>query len=83
MNLIWKSKAIYDFVIPPKTFVTRTFKLIKANEWVKRAICVDLEQRMHLVTRNTEEVITSQEIRTLLETKTKPRAYWGFECSGQ
>ena len=21
--------------IPPKTFVTRTFKLIKANEWVK------------------------------------------------
>lgn len=49
----------------------------------KRAICLDLEQRMDLVTRNTEEIITSQEIRTLLETNTKPSAYWGFECSGQ
>lgn len=44
---------------------------------------MDLEQRIDLVMRNTEEVITPQEIRTLLETKTKPRAYWGFECSGQ
>jgi tyrosyl-tRNA synthetase len=44
---------------------------------------LDLEQRIELVTRNTEEVITPQEIHTLLETKTKPRAYWGFECSGQ
>ncbi len=44
---------------------------------------MDLEQRIGLVTRNAEEVITPKEIRTLLETKTKPRAYWGFECSGQ
>jgi len=65
------------------TPATRTFKLVKANESVKRAICLDLEQRVSLVTRNAEEVITSQELRTLLETKTKPRAYWGFECSGQ
>ncbi|MDH4221257.1 MAG: hypothetical protein OEY39_05635 [Candidatus Bathyarchaeota archaeon] len=44
---------------------------------------MDLEQRIDLVTRNVEEIIIPQEIRTLLETKTKPRAYWGFECSGQ
>ncbi len=44
---------------------------------------MDLEQRIDLVARNAEEVITPEEIRTLLETKTKPRAYWGFECSGQ
>ena len=44
---------------------------------------MDLEQRMSLVMRNAEEVITPEEIRVLLETKTKPRAYWGFECSGQ
>jgi len=44
---------------------------------------LDLEQRISLVTRNAEEVITPEEMRLLLETKTKPRAYWGFECSGQ
>ena len=44
---------------------------------------MDLEQRIGLVARNAEEVITPEEMRTLLETKTKPRAYWGFECSGQ
>jgi tyrosyl-tRNA synthetase len=37
---------------------------------------------MELVTRNAEEVITPDELRTLLETTTKPRAYWGFELSG-
>jgi tyrosyl-tRNA synthetase len=44
---------------------------------------LDLEQRIDLIMRNAEEVITAQEICTLLETTTKPRAYWGFECSGQ
>ncbi|KPV61876.1 MAG: Tyrosine--tRNA ligase [Candidatus Bathyarchaeota archaeon BA2] len=44
---------------------------------------MELEQRIDLITRNTEEIITPQELRTLLETKTKPKAYWGFECSGQ
>jgi len=32
--------------------------------------------------RNTAEVVTPQEIRTLLETNNSPKAYWGFECSG-
>jgi tyrosyl-tRNA synthetase len=43
---------------------------------------LDLQERIDLVTRNTAEVITPQEISTLLETKNNPRAYWGFECSG-
>lgn len=43
---------------------------------------MDLEKRLNLVTRNTKEVVTLQELRTLLETETKPKAYWGFESSG-
>jgi tyrosyl-tRNA synthetase len=41
-----------------------------------------LEQRINLVTRNTQEVVTGDELRVLLETDTKPKAYWGFESSG-
>ena len=43
---------------------------------------MDVEEKIRLVTRNTEEVVTSEELRVLLETKTKPKAYWGFESSG-
>lgn len=43
---------------------------------------MDLEQRIQLVSRNTEEIVTLKELRTLLETETKPKAYWGFELSG-
>jgi len=43
---------------------------------------MDLEQRIDLVTRNTQEIVTREELRALLETEAKPRAYWGFEASG-
>ena len=43
---------------------------------------MDAKKRLDLTTRNTVEVITHDELRSLLETKTKPRAYWGFESSG-
>ena len=43
---------------------------------------MDLEQRVHLVTRNTQEIVTAEELRQVLETEAKPRAYWGFESSG-
>ncbi|MGD0177806.1 MAG: tyrosine--tRNA ligase [Candidatus Bathyarchaeia archaeon] len=43
---------------------------------------MDLETRLELVARDTEEIITREELRTILETKTRPRAYWGFESSG-
>lgn len=35
-----------------------------------------------MVTRGAEEVITREELRTILETRPRPRAYWGFESSG-
>jgi len=43
---------------------------------------MDTERKLELATRNTEEIITREEMRSLLETKANPRAYWGFEASG-
>lgn len=43
---------------------------------------MDVETRLDLVARNTEEIITRDELRAILETKARPRAYWGFEASG-
>jgi tyrosyl-tRNA synthetase len=43
---------------------------------------LDLESRLNLVSRNTEEIITRDELKVVLETKSRPRAYWGFEASG-
>ena len=43
---------------------------------------VDTESKLELVARNAEEIITRDEMKSLLETKTRPRAYWGFEASG-
>ena len=43
---------------------------------------MDLQKRIDLVMRNTAEVVTPQDVHTLLETNNTPRAYWGFECSG-
>lgn len=43
---------------------------------------MDTESRLELVARNTEEIITREEMRTLLEANAHPRAYWGFESSG-
>jgi len=41
------------------------------------------EQRFELVTKGTVEIIQSAELQRVLEEKKKPRAYWGFECSGK
>jgi tyrosyl-tRNA synthetase len=43
---------------------------------------MDLETRLDLVARGTEEIITREELRSILETKSRPRTYWGFEASG-
>lgn len=43
---------------------------------------MDLEQRYALVTRNTEELVTDGELRTLLTSGSQPSAYIGFEPSG-
>jgi tyrosyl-tRNA synthetase len=43
---------------------------------------MDLEDRLARVVRNAEEVLTPPEVRSLLETNARPRAYIGFEPSG-
>lgn len=44
---------------------------------------MDISERIALVTREpTEEVTTHDELRTLLETKSRPRHYIGLEISG-
>ena len=43
---------------------------------------MDLEQRYNLVVRNTEEIVTEEDLRQLLATKDRPRGYIGFEPSG-
>jgi predicted SPOUT superfamily RNA methylase MTH1 len=44
---------------------------------------MDLEKRLDLACRGTVEVIQRSELEKLLAEKKKPRAYWGFECSGK
>ncbi len=43
---------------------------------------MDVEERVNLVTKNTAEVITKEELLNLLETKERPRVYVGYEISG-
>ncbi|MBS7624254.1 MAG: tyrosine--tRNA ligase [Candidatus Bathyarchaeia archaeon] len=43
---------------------------------------MDIEERLNLIVRNAEEIVTPNELRILLETTSRPKAYWGFECSG-
>jgi tyrosyl-tRNA synthetase len=43
---------------------------------------VDVEKRLELIRRVGEEIITEQELRELLQTKSRPIAYDGFEPSG-
>ena len=44
---------------------------------------MELEKRLDLACRGTVEVIQRSELEKLLAEKKKPRAYWGFECSGK
>ena len=41
------------------------------------------EDRLSLVGRNVEEIVTWDELRSLLEAEGRPSAYWGFEPSGK
>jgi tyrosyl-tRNA synthetase len=42
---------------------------------------MDIEDRMELIMRNTEEVVTPGELYDLLETEARPRGYIGIEPS--
>ncbi len=44
---------------------------------------MDTEERLNLVKRNSIEVVTEEELRNLLETVDKPKAYVGYEPSGE
>ena len=44
---------------------------------------MDIEKRMDLIRQVGEEIITEEELRSLLETKARPVAYDGFEPSGK
>jgi tyrosyl-tRNA synthetase len=39
--------------------------------------------RLELAVRNTEEIVTLDELKGLLEQKQRPRAYVGYETSGK
>ncbi len=43
---------------------------------------MDIDARLELATRNALEIVTVEELRTLLETNQKPTAYIGYEPSG-
>ncbi len=44
---------------------------------------MDVDIRLDLITSVGEEIVTREDLKSLLETKTKPVAYDGFEPSGQ
>ncbi len=44
---------------------------------------MDIQSRVELVKRNAEEIVTEEELKELLETNEKPRAYVGYEPSGE
>lgn len=43
---------------------------------------MDVDQRMDLVLKGAEEIVTEKEIRVILENKEHPKAYVGYEPSG-
>ena len=44
---------------------------------------MDVDERLAFIMREpTEEVVTADELRTLIETKTHPKNYMGLEISG-
>jgi tyrosyl-tRNA synthetase len=44
---------------------------------------MDLEKRLELITRNTEEIMTLEDLKAMLENQIKLRHYIGFEISGK
>jgi len=44
---------------------------------------MDIEERINLIKRNTEEIVSEEELRKLLKEKKQPVVYHGFEPSGE
>lgn len=45
-------------------------------------ILMDKERKLELVKRNSEEMVTEEEVENIIEEKENPRAYVGYETSG-
>src|SRR3989338_5522094 len=45
-------------------------------------MAMSIEERFELIKRNTEEIVTEEELKNLLKTKKNPRVYCGYEPSG-
>jgi len=45
-------------------------------------LMMDFEKKLDLITENLSEIVTLNDLRNLIETEERPKAYWGFECSG-
>ena len=43
---------------------------------------MDVDERLGLIGRNTAEIVTGKELRSLLETKQRPIVYCGYEPNG-
>lgn len=44
---------------------------------------MNVDEKVKMITRNAEEVVTKEELKTLFEQKKNPNAYIGFELSGR
>jgi tyrosyl-tRNA synthetase len=43
---------------------------------------MDIDQKVNLITRNCQEVLTEEDLRSLIENNTQLTHYIGFEISG-
>ena len=43
---------------------------------------MSIEEKFGLIKRNTEEIVTEEELKTLLKSKKSPRVYCGYETNG-
>lgn len=41
-----------------------------------------MDEKVELISRNTVEVVTIEELRKIFDVKRNPKGYWGYECSG-
>jgi len=44
---------------------------------------MDINQRLELIKRNTQEIVTEEELNNLIKTKKQPCAYIGMACTGK
>jgi len=43
---------------------------------------MDVEKKIELITKDTEEIVTLEELQKLLENSNNPKSYWGIAPTG-